>query len=47
MHVIIETERLILRQFEPGEGALIYTLNEDPDVTFYTGDPVRDLAHAN
>ena len=47
MHVIIETERLILRQFEPGEGALIYTLNEDPDVTLYTGDPVRDLAHAN
>ena len=47
MHVIIETERLILRQFEPGEGALIYTLNEDPEVTLYTGDPVRHLAHAN
>lgn len=47
MHVIIETERLILRQFEPGEGQLIFTLNEDPEVTLYTGDPVRDLAHAN
>lgn len=47
MHVIIETERLILRQFEPGEGQLIYTLNEDPEITRYTGDPVRDLAHAN
>ncbi len=47
MHVIIETERLILRRFESGEGQLIYTLNEDPDVTRYTGDPVRDLAHAN
>lgn len=47
MHVIIETERLILRRFESGEGQLIYTLNEDPEVTRYTGDPVRDLAHAN
>lgn len=47
MHVIIETERLILRRFKSGEGQLIYTLNEDPEVTRYTGDPVRDLAHAN
>ncbi len=47
MHVIIETERLILRRFESGERQLIYTLNEDPEVTRYTGDPVRDLAHAN
>lgn len=47
MHVIIETERLLLRLFEPGEGHLIYTLNEDPEVTRYTGDPVRDIEHAN
>ncbi len=46
MHVIIETARLVLRQFEPGEGQLIYTLNEDPEITRYTGDPVRDLDHA-
>lgn len=46
MHVILETERLLLRQFEPGEGQLIYTLNEDPEITRYTGDPVRDLDHA-
>lgn len=46
MHVIIETERLLLRLFEPGEGHLIYTLNEDPEITRYTGDPVRDLDHA-
>jgi len=46
MHVILETERLLLRQFEPGEGQLIYTLNEDPEITRYTGDPVRDLVHA-
>jgi RimJ/RimL family protein N-acetyltransferase len=37
----------LLRLFEPGEGHLIYTLNEDPEVTRYTGDPVRDLEHAN
>ncbi len=47
IHVIIETERLVLRQFEPGEGQLIYTLNEDPEITRYTGDPVRDMDHAN
>ena len=47
IHVIIETERLVLRQFEPGEGQRIYTLNEDPEITRYTGDPVRDLDHAN
>ena len=41
------TGRLILRRFESGERQLIYTLNEDPEVTRYTGDPVRDLAHAN
>jgi RimJ/RimL family protein N-acetyltransferase len=46
MHVIIETERLLLRLFTPGDAQLIYDLNEDPAVTRYTGDPVRDLAHA-
>ena len=46
MHVIIETERLLLRLFTSGDAQLIYDLNEDPAVTRYTGDPVRDLAHA-
>ncbi|MBE2230520.1 MAG: GNAT family N-acetyltransferase [Chitinophagaceae bacterium] len=45
MPVIIKTNRLLLRTFEPGEGALIYRLNEDPEVTRYTGDPVRDIVH--
>ena len=45
MPVILKTERLLLRTFEPGEGALIYRLNENPEVTRYTGDPVRDIAH--
>lgn len=46
MNIIIETERLVLREFTKGEEALIYELNLDPEVTLYTGDPVRDLDHA-
>lgn len=46
MHVIIETERLLLRLFEPGDAQLIFDLNADPEVTRYTGDPVTDLNHA-
>ncbi len=46
MNVIIETDRLLLRLFEPGDAALLYELNEDPEVTLYTGDPLRDLTHA-
>lgn len=45
MQVIIETARLILREFVQGEGELIFRLNEDPEVTRYTGDPVKDLTH--
>lgn len=42
MNVIIETERLFLRTFEDTEAdaALILGLNEDPEVTRYTGDPM-------
>jgi [ribosomal protein S5]-alanine N-acetyltransferase len=46
MNSIIETDRLILRTFTTGDAALIYELNLDPDVTRYTGDPVKDLDHA-
>lgn len=46
MHVIIETDRLILRTFTINDAALIYELNSDADVTRFTFDPVRDLAHA-
>ncbi len=46
MNIVIETERLILRTFTEDDGMLIYELNKDPDVTKYTGDPVRDIEHA-
>lgn len=46
MNIIIETERLLLRTFTLGDAPLIYELNLDPDVTRYTGDPVKDLHHA-
>ena len=46
MNVIIETERLLLRTFTADDAHLIYDLNLDPDVTRYTGDPVRDINHA-
>ena len=46
MNVVIETERLLLRTFSETDAPLIYELNLDPDVTRYTHDPVKDLAHA-
>jgi ribosomal-protein-alanine N-acetyltransferase len=46
MNVIIETERLLLRTFTEEDANLVYFLNLDPDVTRYTGDPVRDESHA-
>jgi [ribosomal protein S5]-alanine N-acetyltransferase len=46
MNIILETERLLLRTFTPEDASLIYELNLDPEVTRYTGDPVKDLKHA-
>ena len=46
INVIIETERLLLRNFTEEDAELIYQLNLDPEVTRYTGDPVRDMEHA-
>jgi [ribosomal protein S5]-alanine N-acetyltransferase len=46
MNIIIETNRLILRTFSREDAGLILELNLDPEVTRYTGDPIRDLAHA-
>lgn len=46
MNIVIETERLLMRTFTPEDAHLIYELNLDPDVTLYTGDPVRNEAHA-
>jgi RimJ/RimL family protein N-acetyltransferase len=47
MNIIIETNRLLLRTFTQDDAALIYELNLDPDVTRYTHDPIKDLAHAS
>jgi [ribosomal protein S5]-alanine N-acetyltransferase len=44
--IIIETQRLILRNFTIDDAQLIYDLNLDPEVTRYTYDPVRDINHA-
>lgn len=46
MHIIIETDRLLLREFTKADASLIYELNADPAVTEFTGDPVKDLSHA-
>ena len=47
MNIIIETERLLLREFTEHDATLIYELNIDPDVTRFTHDPVKDLDHAS
>jgi RimJ/RimL family protein N-acetyltransferase len=46
MNVIIETDRLLLREFTPDDSMLIYELNIDPGVTRYTLDSVKDLNQA-
>lgn len=46
MNVVIETERLLLRTFTELDATLIYELNNDPAVTRFTHDTVKDLAHA-
>lgn len=46
MYIILETKRLLLRTFTMEDASLIYQLNFDPEVTRYTGDPVKDLQHA-
>lgn len=46
MNIIIETTRLVLRTFTVADASLIYQLNLDPAITLYTGDPIRDLQHA-
>jgi RimJ/RimL family protein N-acetyltransferase len=45
MKIVIETPRLILREFTMEDADLIYQLNKDPQVTKYTGDPVKDVEH--
>jgi RimJ/RimL family protein N-acetyltransferase len=35
---VLQTERLLLRQFEPGHGEQLHTLTGDPDVMRFVGD---------
>ncbi|PQB05292.1 GNAT family N-acetyltransferase [Aureitalea marina] len=37
--IIVETDRLILREFRPQDAEKMYLLNLDPEVIRYTGDP--------
>jgi RimJ/RimL family protein N-acetyltransferase len=46
MNIILETNRLLLRTFTLADAPLIYELNLDPEVTRYTGDPIKDVHHA-
>ncbi len=46
MNIILETNRLLLRTFTLEDAQLIYELNLDPEITRYTGDPVKDINHA-
>ena len=46
MNIIFQTRRLLLRNFTENDAQLIYELNCDPEVTRYTGDPVKDIQHA-
>lgn len=39
MKVILETERLVLREFDISDAQSMYELNLDPEVIKYTGDP--------
>lgn len=46
MNVIIETERLLLRNFTENDAQLIFDLNKDADVIKYTMDPINDIEQA-
>ena len=46
MNVVIETERLLLRNFTIEDAPLIYELNLDPDVICFTYDPIKDIGQA-
>lgn len=46
MDIVIETSRLVLRTFTIEDAKLVYELNNDPEVTRWTGDPIRNEDHA-
>jgi RimJ/RimL family protein N-acetyltransferase len=46
---ILETERLVLHEFDEGDVAAFYALGSDPAIIRYTGDPgggLKSLEHA-
>jgi len=46
MDVIIETDRLLLREFTEDDAPLLYELNLDPEVIRFTHDPLTNVEHA-
>ena len=47
MKQVIETSRLILREFQPSDAESMFLLNSDPEVIRYTGDPpFKDIQDA-
>jgi RimJ/RimL family protein N-acetyltransferase len=45
MTILLETQRLQMREFVPGDAEALYALNSDPEVMRLTGEPVAtDLA---
>lgn len=47
MYMVLETERLYLREMNPEDAEFFYLLNLDPEVVRYTGDePVASVADA-
>ena len=46
--VVLETDRLILREFEERDAEHLYLLNLDPDVIKFTGDKAfKDIEEAS
>jgi RimJ/RimL family protein N-acetyltransferase len=46
---MLETERLLLREFDEGDAAAFYPLGSDPAIIRYTGDPgggLKSVEHA-
>jgi RimJ/RimL family protein N-acetyltransferase len=47
MIIVLETDRLVLKRFSPGDARSFYELNLDPEVIRYTGDvPFASVAEA-
>lgn len=44
MHIILQTPRLILRQFTQADAPLVLSLNSDPEVLKYLHEPILETA---